>query len=298
MRNMKIIIIGLIKVALILVVSFNVNAQASFDQHKNIVYVSNSNNPSLQSLDIYSPRNGSKLPVVLFVHGGGWTTGDKKTRSHFAKRDFFIRNNMVFVSINYRMAPQFNFPAYPQDVASAISFVKNNIQKYKGDANNIFLMGHSAGAHLAALASIDDRYLSTQTTGAKNVSLKDIKGTMLLDGAGYDIPMVLENNKKKKRKKMYVNAFGSTKNEWANASPITHISPNKNIPPFLIFYVQKRKIAEEQTTNFGSALSEAGVSVKVVPIKNSSHKKINVSFGLKKGIKERAVLNFIAQNKK
>lgn len=267
--------------------------KTEFDAYKDIVYLKNAKDSSLQSLDIYSPKKGNNLPVVIFIHGGGWTVGDKGNKSHLPKIDFFVKNNMVFVSVNYRLAPKYQFPDYPQDVASAVSFVINNIHKYKGDPNNIFLFGHSAGAQLAALVSTDNRYLESHKKG-----IKDIRGTILLDGAGYDIPMTLKNNTKRRRKQMYEQAFGINEEVWKDASPISHVKSGKDIPPFLIFYVKRRKIAEEQSLHFSLALKNAGVSVKVVPIANTSHKRINTSFGLRMGEKEKYTLEFIQDNSK
>lgn len=258
---------------------------------KNIIYHNNAQDRSLQSLDVYSPKRGKHLPVVVFVHGGAWTIGDKANLSINSMRNFFVRNNMVFVSINYRMAPKYRFPDYPKDVATAVSFVIDNIRKYRGNPHNIYLMGHSAGAHLAALTSVDNHYLN-----AEHKSINAIRGTILLDGAGYDIPEMFKDKTKKLRRKMYHNAFGYNKNVWRNASPINHVKPNSGIPAFLMFYVDDREIARIQTRRFGAVLRNANVLVEVVPVANSSHRKISQSFGKRMGEKERITLAFIRRN--
>ncbi|MEA3486934.1 MAG: alpha/beta hydrolase [Thermodesulfobacteriota bacterium] len=261
---------------------------------KNIPYLTNAQEILLQSLDIYSPQQKTpqQKTVVIFIHGGGWTTGDKGQKAHIAKKDFFVRNNIVFVSINYRMAPQYSFPAYPQDVAAAISYVIDNIDKYGGNPNDVFLSGHSAGGHLAALVSTDARYLK-----AYGKDLKDIRGVILLDGAGYNIPGRFEsfgsNKERKWVRKMYKRAFGTNPALWKDASPIKHVEAEKNIPSFLVFYVVGRKEAEIQSREFVSALKDAKVPTKLVPIENSSHRKINVSFGAQSGLKEKETLDFI-----
>ena len=274
-----------------LLISTTAIARGRIQSYKNIVYTANPTNPSLQSLDIYTPKTGRNLPVIVFIHGGGWTKGDKKTRSHIPKRDFFVNNNMVFVSINYRMAPQYHFPTYPKDVASAVNFIINNIQKYRGNPNNIFIMGHSAGAHLASLVSTDSSYLNAYRKGLGN-----IRGTILLDGAGYDIPTTLKGNKKRRRQAMYQQAFSKDERMWKVASPITYVRPKKNIPPFLIFYVASRKQAVIQSSRFSNALKQARVPTHLIPITYSSHRKINASFGQELGLKEQATLSFIQAN--
>ncbi|MBW2631581.1 MAG: alpha/beta hydrolase [Deltaproteobacteria bacterium] len=261
---------------------------------KNIPYLTNTQETLLQSLDIYSPQQKTpqQKTVVIFIHGGGWTIGDKGQKSHIAKKDFFARNNIVFVSINYRMAPQYSFPAYPQDVAAAISYVIDNIDKYGGNPSDIFLSGHSAGGHLAALVSTDARYLK-----AYGKDLKNIRGVILLDGAGYNISNRFESfGDKKERKwvrKMYEQAFSTSPALWKDASPINHVAVKKNIPPFLVFYVVGRREAEIQSREFVSALKNAKVPAKLVPIERSSHRKINVSFGAQLGLKEKETLDFI-----
>lgn len=261
---------------------------------KNIPYLTNAQETLLQSLDIYSPQQKTPHPkaVVIFIHGGGWAIGDKGQKAHIAKRNFFVQNNIVFVSINYRMAPQYSFPAYPQDVAAAISYVIDNIDKYGGNPGGVFISGHSAGGHLAALVSTDARYLK-----AYGKNLKDIRGVILLDGAGYNIPGRFESfgsNKERKRvRKMYELAFGTNPALWKDASPVNYVAAKKDIPPFLVFYVVGRKEAEIQSREFVSALKDAEVPAKLVPIEHSSHRKINVSFGAQSGFKEKETLDFI-----
>lgn len=112
---------------------------------------------ALQKLDIYAPAQAKKAPTVIFVHGGEWTKHDKKT-VHYKPKAF---NDMgvIFVSTNYRLSPQDAHPAQVSDVAAAVAWVHNNIARYGGDPDNIFIMGHSAGCHLVTLVSLDPRYL-------------------------------------------------------------------------------------------------------------------------------------------
>lgn len=103
----------------------------------------------LQKLDVFAPTaGGSKLPVVLFVHGGGFTRGDK--RGEFYPDNLTLwaaRNNMVGVAVNYRLAPKDPWPAAARDVAAAIAWTRANIARHGGDPDRIILWGHSAGAN-------------------------------------------------------------------------------------------------------------------------------------------------------
>src|SRR4030095_10355295 len=104
-----------------------------------------------QSLDIYAPKAAQKLPVIVYIHGGGWGKGDK--REVGAKPQFFTSAAWLLVSINYRLLPAGKHPANVEDVAKALAWVHSNIARHGGDPARLFVMGHSAGAHLAALGA-------------------------------------------------------------------------------------------------------------------------------------------------
>lgn len=269
-----------------------VGARTEIESQQNVVYAKKVSNRSQQSLDIFYSAQNEPMPVVVFIHGGGWTTGDKSNRGHFAKRDFFVENGMVFVSVNHRLAPRYFFPDYPKDIADAFAYVVENIGDYGGDPDNIFLMGHSSSAHLAALVATDLRFLGDIDPRLRN----HLRGVILLDGAGYDIPLTLTNSPEGRRKAMFEQAFGKDEKGWREASPVYHLKSNAAMPPFLILYVADREVAKRQTTRFELALEEVGVPVKAVPLARSSHRQINISFGSKLGDKERVTLDFMEKN--
>jgi arylformamidase len=125
----------------------------------NIPYTTISSiNPSLLSLDVYAPAGAENLPVVLMIHGGGWSIGDKANRDvSIDKARYFTSQGYVYVSINYRLSPDVQHPAHIEDVASAVSWVLENIATYGGDPARLTLMGHSAGAHLLLVSAPDWR---------------------------------------------------------------------------------------------------------------------------------------------
>jgi len=103
----------------------------------------------LQKLDVFSPTAGGRArPVLLFVHGGGFTRGDKRQTDNMLV--WGVDHGMVGIDIDYRLAPKDPWPAGAQDLASAIAWTKANIARYGGDPNRIFLWGHSAGANHVA----------------------------------------------------------------------------------------------------------------------------------------------------
>jgi acetyl esterase/lipase len=110
------------------------------------------------SLDIYAPSGAVGAPVVVFIYGGGWKDGDKSlyrfVGAALAARGF------VTVVPNYRVFPTVRFPAFIQDAAAAVAWTRANVAAYGGDPRRVFLIGHSAGAHIAAMLTLDRQWLA------------------------------------------------------------------------------------------------------------------------------------------
>lgn len=268
----------------------------------NQIYIAGSRNP-LQRLDIYAPaplvrskapsehpvQLGSKpptnlakraarlpvklpvkLPVIVYIHGGSFCLGDKVS-SAGTMPQVFASKGFVFVSIDYRLSPAAHFPAHAQDVASAITWIHNSIGRYGGDPKKMFLLGHSAGAQLAALVSSDERYLRRHGLGLKTVS-----GVVLLDGGAFDVTAALLSDK---RRPVNSPAFGRNPAVWRQASPVSHVKAGKNIPPFLIYYLPLTLQSTEQNSKLIRALRRARVPIDVHVIANKNHRQINESLG-------------------
>lgn len=264
---------------------FFIGKTKSFAQYSNVEITKNiqyavreNSNAHLTSLDIYAPKNVKNAPVMIMIHGGGWQIGDKQNRGlNDNKISFFSENGFIYVSINYRLSPAVKHPAHIEDVAEAVSWVAENIGKYGGDKNKIFVMGHSAGAHLAALVATDGRYLNQHK---KDLSV--IKGVILLDGAGYNIPPQMKglNFFGGILKTMYVNAFTTDEAVQKDASPYYHIAKGKNIPPFLIFTAGNRIASVNQSKMMVHALQKAGIQAETIDDPDKIHSTINSQFGV------------------
>src|SRR5687767_12636927 len=138
-----------------------------------------------QKVDIYAPEGARNLPVVFWIHGGGWVTGDRTNVQ--VKPQAFADKGFVFVSTGYRLLTNVEMATIFRDVAKSVRWVHGHIAEHGGDPKRILVMGHSAGAQLAALICIDDRYLK-----AEGLSLNIIKGCVPVDGDTYDIPAIIE----------------------------------------------------------------------------------------------------------
>src|SRR3954471_17625163 len=113
-----------------------------------------------QVLDVYAPAGAKNVPVVFWIHGGGWQAGNKSMVG--VKPKAFTEAGFVFVSISYRLLPTVDMTALTSDVATALGWVHKNIATYGGDPARLFVMGHSAGAQLAALMCTDEKYVNAQ----------------------------------------------------------------------------------------------------------------------------------------
>ena len=116
-------------------------------------------NPTSLILDVYTPTEAHNLPVLLYVHGGGWVSAGRSDFYVSTKPNGFTQQGYIFVSTNFRLVPEAEFPAHCQDIASAVAWLYENISDYGGDPERIYITGHSSGAHLAPLVGTDERYL-------------------------------------------------------------------------------------------------------------------------------------------
>src|ERR1700754_5069543 len=160
MKSKMLFSCGLVVVA----VALSASAQ---DVQNNIRYATDGHERHV--LDVYAPQGAKNLPVVFWIHGGGWQTGDKKDVQ--LKPQAFTDKGFVFVSTNYRLLPSVDMATLIRDIAKSIRWVHEHIADHGGDPKRLLVMGHSAGAQLAALICTDDRYLK-----AEGVSLSVIKG--------------------------------------------------------------------------------------------------------------------------
>lgn len=226
--------------------------------------------PRNLSLDIY-PTSQVNAPVVIFVHGGGWRRGNKSNVD--TKPSAFNQRGFVFISINYRLIPEVDIAEQVGDVAAAIAWVKNNITQYGGDPNRIFLMGHSAGAHLASLVGTDSSYLESE-----GMTLSDIHGVISLDTQAYDINLLLDNAPER-TKRIYSTAFTNDLQMWTRFSPITYVTFGESIPPFFLVFSGKTPGRRELTEHFAQALEAAGISSNIQPAPEKNHGQVNEDFG-------------------
>jgi acetyl esterase/lipase len=233
-----------------------------------------------QVLDVYSRQNAKNLPVIFWIHGGGWQTGDKS--NVYGKPKVFLDRGFVFVSTNYRLLPKVDMATIVRDVAKSVRWVHDHIAEHGGDPKRLFIMGHSAGAQLAALLCTDDRYLK-----AEGLSLAVVKGCVPVDGDTYDVPAIIETAETRLRvhglpphKFPHRVKFGNDPVKHRDFSAVTHVARDKGIPPFLLLHVAEHPDTSAQAQRLGNVLKGAGVPVTVFGARDTTHGKINADLGL------------------
>ncbi|HEV7279303.1 MAG TPA: alpha/beta hydrolase [Pirellulaceae bacterium] len=232
-----------------------------------------------QKLDIYAPANGKNLPVVFWIHGGGWQMGDKSQVQR--KPQAFVEKGYVFVSTNYRLLPDVEMAKIIRDVAASFGWMHDHIAEYGGDPQRVFVMGHSAGAQLAALLCTDERYLK-----AEGLSFEILKGCVPVDGDTYDIPAMIEVAETRCRVHGFPlptfghrQKFGNDPAKHVDFSTVTHVAKEKDIPPFLILYVNGHPDTTAQAQRLAAVLREADVPVNLHGARDTDHSRLNDNLG-------------------
>jgi acetyl esterase/lipase len=248
-----------------------------------------------QKLDVYAPDDANDLPVVFWIHGGGWQAGDKSEVE--LKPQAFMDRGCVFVSTNYRLLPDIEMESIIRDVASSIHWVHDHIAEHGGDPETMIVGGHSAGAQLAALICTDDRYLK-----AEGLSFSMLKGCFPVDGDTYDIPAIIEVAEVRCRAHGFPlptfghrQKFGNDPEKHVDFSAVTHIAPDKGIPPFLILYVSSHPDCSAQARRLDAVLRDAGITTTLFGARDTDHVKLNDNLGVPDDPPTQALLEFVDQ---
>jgi acetyl esterase/lipase len=209
-----------------------------------------------QIIQIYQPDNckNRQCPVTIWVHGGGWKNGDTTRGAASDMLNSWANQGIIMVGINYRLSPDVVHPAHVQDVAAAIAWVHQNIGQYGGDQNRLFLLGHSAGAHLVALVATNPTYLA-----AYGLTPKNLKGVFPIDTASFDL-----TEPSRFVKRMVDDAFGTDKAVLREASPIWNVRAGGQYPSFIIAAAKVRRDAVETSNILEARLKAVGVDAELI----------------------------------
>lgn len=224
-------------------------------------------------LDIHAPDNAGKrflfvrtgklAPVILYVHGGGWVKGSRK--KVYRLPQWLTSRGYMLVAIDYRKVPRTNIDGQVSDVSRAVAWTRRNIKRYGGDPSRIVLMGHSAGAHLVALAAAQGK-------------VGNVRGVIPDDVQAYDL--VAYVTKRGTIGPMFGRAFTDNPDNWVRWSPITHARRASGLPPHLVMYSRSQGDRRRSISlGYANVLKSRGVRVSVFHGTNYSHGAIAARLG-------------------
>lgn len=239
-----------------------------------------------QTLDLYWIDNAEKRAIIIYVHGGGWVSGDKKDVHR--KPEFFIGHNIAFLSMNYRLRWDYTILDQALDVVSVVKWVRTYANQYGLDPNRIILMGYAAGAHLVSLVATDDRYLRVG-----GLSLRSLAGIVSINTSNYDIPRHIEETASYTEQKHLTLIFGEDAKVWRAASPATYVKKGKNIPAFALLYVTSEEASSIQANAFAKLLTSAEVETILVPGSDHTSESIDKLLGTPGDRTTLALITFI-----
>jgi acetyl esterase/lipase len=222
-------------------------------------------NDARQKLDVYRPKKAGNGKVVIFFYGGSWRTGSKTDYKFVAQA--LTSRGFIAVLPDYRVYPEVTFPKFVEDGAASVRWVHDNISKFGGDTNQIYLMGHSAGSHIAALLTLDAHYL-------KEVGLdrKVIRATAGLSGPYDFTPNPWDRP-----------VFGlATNDTYINPQiePI-HFVDGKEPPMLLIQGLRDKIVAPSNAMNLAARIRETGGQVELITYSNRAHATVALALASK-----------------
>lgn len=220
-------------------------------------------------MDIYFSEQATvPMPAVVYVHGGGWYSGDKSTGGGLREVPELVERGYLVAAINYRLAPKYQFPAQIEDLICAVRFLRDNAATYSLDPERIGVFGDSAGGHLAALIGLADDY--TVFGASCNCSVESSRVQAVVDMYGpTDLMLTFERDKSP----LMEHVFGTSDNQSEiikQASPVTYVSGDA--PPFLIIQGEKdEQVFPDQSQELYAQLVSFNVPATLVMVKNSGH---------------------------
>jgi acetyl esterase/lipase len=241
------------------------------------------------ALDIYSFAGAQRAPVMVYVHGGAWVTGDK-SRVH-EKGRFFSEAGFVFVSVNYTLLPEGTVEGQLQEMDAALGFIANNIANAGGDPNNIHPMGHSTGAYIVSMTAV--RPLQNAASLLQSGALRSVIAN---DTRAYNLPRIAQINGGSLTP-AFARPFGSNPASWAAYSPQNHVNSG-NLPAFLVAYSGQgdNAVRASFALEFAEVLRQAGAEVQTYDGGGYSHAEINKTIGVSAGITN-AISGFLQQQR-
>ena len=215
-----------------------------------------------RTLDVYrAPRVRGTAPVVVFIYGGRWKYGSKD--DYLLVANAFVRRGWLTVVPDYRLHPAVLFPAWVEDGAAAIRWTVDNIDRFGGDPRNIIVVGHSAGAHTAALLALDERYLRTAGVPRSVVrGFVSVAGPVDTNWTAPDVQRLM-----------------GPREGWPQTYPATHADGGN--PPLLLLHGGSDDVVlSASSTRLASTIQRRGGCARARVYRSLGHIDIAVALGL------------------
>lgn len=226
-----------------------------------------------QRLDLYTPKELTQDTLVVFVHGGTWDSGDKADYVFVA--DSLLQRGFRTALVNYRLVPDITFPSYAEDIALALHWLSEN----EVALNDVVLMGHSAGAHIAALVAFDESYLAFHGLNAQ-----ELAGFVGLAGPYDFLPPAPDALRTRA-------ALGPEEN-WAATQPINFVEGDEP-PALLLTGLADTTVDPGNSRRFAERITELGGSAELVTYEGLDHIAIVGALARVGRVLERNVLDQI-----
>ncbi|MCA3719816.1 alpha/beta hydrolase [Phenylobacterium sp.] len=239
---------------------------------------------SVHLLDLWPGATPTPAPLVVFVHGGTWMHGGKYAGTPGQARAF-RKAGYAYATVNYRLLRHGPPQEAARDIAEAVAFLRREAKGCGLDPERIILMGHSAGAHLAALVALDESYLE-----AAGVPSQTVRAAILLDAYGLDIARHVRET----GDRVYARVFGPDPAGWTAMSPVSHAVPGRRPPPMILHVVAGNPETPGQAEALAGALRAAGGEAEVHAARRESHNSLNYGFGAEGDATTRLTLDFLA----
>ena len=230
-------------------------------------------------LDLYIPAGDGPHPVIVFFHGGGLYNGDKHSLVDLGPR--FASLGYLVAAPNYRLSPEYAYPAYVEDAAAAFRWVWDDIGNYGGDRDRIAVSGGSAGGHIAALLSVDARYLRAQ-----DLDLGNIRASLPITG--------LMNAERAGRERHLLTWQGDPE-LLREASPIRYVAPG--LPPMLITVADgDTENRRRQNVEMFEAMEAADAAVEFEWLVDRTHNSIRPNMAKEGDATVELLLDFLRRH--
>jgi acetyl esterase/lipase len=236
--------------------------------HRDVTYCTADGVPLLMDLYTPPPLETRPAPVAVYIHGGGWQTGDKSWITRIVPPEILVGRGYVVVSVNYRLAPAYHWPAQIEDVKCAIRYLRANAARYDLDPERIGVWGESAGGHLAALVGLTDAAAGFEGHGGYGDQSSQVQAVVDISGPS-DFSLIEQNPVNTLQAYLLLGHPPDAALIRA-VSPVTYAT--KAAPPFLIYHGdQDDLVAPAHGQKLYEALQAVGAPVSLVTVRHSGH---------------------------